>query len=481
MKQMIQNTTLFFCSLILTTLPAAAEVKLPSIIGDNMAIQQGCPVKVWGWASPEESVTVTLGSKSKTTAADKGGKWMLVLPAMKAGPQTYTMKITSKPKAGQEDSKPSAITVTNIIVGEVWIGSGQSNMEWPVKSSKDGGAEITTAAYPQIRLYVVPKKATGKPQDDINARWVECSPATVGDSSAVLYFFGRTLHKELKVPMGLITSAWGGTLIEPWTPLAAFEADAKLAAVAEEARKVSSQDNVSNKTPAGMYNAMINALTPYAIRGALWYQGESNIIEQNNNLYFEKMSALIGGWRKAWGLGDFPFLYVQLAPFQGYKPEGLPQMWEIQTKCLSIPNTGMAITSDITDNVGDIHPRNKQDVGARLALWALAKTYGKSKTVVSGPLFKAKQVKGDKIVLTFDHVGGGLISRDGKPLTSFSIAGEDNNFVDAKAEIVGNTVVVSSDKVLKPVAVRFAWSNVAIPNLCNKEGLPAGAFRTEAR
>jgi sialate O-acetylesterase len=282
------------------------------------------------------------------------------------------------------------------------------------------------------------------------------------------------------VPIGLIGSNWGGTRIEPWTPPVGFQMVPALKDIADNLSQFPSKNpdgKVNHQSPLALYNGMIHPLLPYAVRGAIWYQGESNNGE--GMLYHEKMKALIQGWRKVWNNESMPFYFVQLAPFRyGGDPTRLPGIWEAQTATLSVPHTGMAVTVDIS-NVADIHPRNKQDVGKRLALWALAKDYGKEGIVYSGPLYKSMKVEGNKIRLGFDHVGGGLVSRDGKPLSCFTIAGEDKNLVEAKAEIDGDAVVVSADAVAQPVAVRFGWHQEAEPNLSNKDGLPASPFRTD--
>ena len=288
------------------------------------------------------------------------------------------------------------------------------------------------------------------------------------------------MQQQLDVPVGLIGSNWGGTRIEPWTPPVGFQQVPALKEIADNLDKFPAKNadgKINHQSPLALYNGMIAPLVPYGIRGALWYQGESNNGEAM--LYFEKKKALIAGWRSIWNKPDLPFYFVQLAPFRyGGDPKNLAGIWEAQTATLSIPNTGMAVTVDIS-NLTDIHPKNKQDVGKRLALWALAQLYGKSDLVYSGPLYKSMAVEGNKIRLSFDHVGGGLVSRDGKPLNWFTIAGEDKNFVEAKAVIDGDSVVVSADSVANPVAVRFGWTQEAEPNLSNKAGLPASPFRTD--
>jgi sialate O-acetylesterase len=376
-------------------------------------------------------------------------------------------------------------------------------------------------------LFHVANKTAGHPLSDVDGQWRVCSPKNISTDnvwenwprgfSAVGYFFGRELHRELNVPVGLIDATWGGTPIEAWTPPVGFASVDELNDIlgqTEEAERnhekalrdamrkfeqwtPSAQGALEEKTlvpppppwpkhpfdnpkkPTGLYNAMIHPLVPFGIRGAIWYQGEANL--GDGMLYYKKMNALIGGWRKLWKRGDFPFYFVQLAPYRYRwglpRPYRLPEIWKAQTASLSIPNTGMAVTVDISD-LDDIHPKNKQDVGRRLALWALAKTYGRTGLVYSGPLYKSTVVEDDKIRISFEHVGSGLATGDGREPTWFEIAAEDGNFVQAKARIEGNTVVVWSDKVTEPKMVRFGWHEEAEPNLMNKEGLPAAPFRT---
>lgn len=454
---------------------ARADVKLPKVLASNMVLQQKMPVPFWGTAEPGEEVTVSIGDNKATTKAGADGKWSVKLKELSVG---APVEVLVKGK--------NEIKLTNVLVGEVWVASGQSNMEWSVAASNNPKEEIEAANYPNIRLFHVRKVPSVTPADEVvlDREWSECSPGTIPNFSAVAYFFGREIHKELKVPVGLINTSWGGTAIEPWTPIVGFESVESLKPVAEQAKaqQANPGDAKANAgAPTHLYNGMVYPLVPFAIRGALWYQGESN--RGQGVAYEQRMHALINGWRSVWNEGDFPFLFVQLAPYKYVKPPMtdpnnlLPQVWEAQTKTLAMKNTGMAVTTDIT-NLDDIHPRNKQDVGKRLALWALAKTYGKPNLVYSGPLYKSMKVEGNKIRIEFDHVGGGLKSRDGKPLSWFTIAGKDGDFVDATAVIDGNTVVVSSEKIADPAAVRFGWSELAEPNLMNAEGLPAGPFRT---
>ncbi len=418
---------------------ARADVKLPNVLASHMVVQRDRPLPIWGTAAPGEEVTVQCGQNSEKTKADDKGNWKVMLPAMKADGKSHKLTISGK----------NEIVLDDILIGEVWIGSGQSNMEWSLNSSSDAKEAIPAADQPKIRLLQVPKVQAPKPAFDVNAKWEVCSPKTVGRFSGVLYHFGLRLQKDLDVPIGLINSSWGGSPIEPWT--------------------------IDDKSSGGMYNGMIAPLQPFPVRGVVWYQGESNV--GNGLKYHDKKEALIKGWREKWGK-DLSFYYVQIAPFSGYGAGMLPPLWEGQVASLKLPRTGMVVTTDLVHNIRDIHPINKKDVGNRLALWALAKDYSKKDLVYSGPLYKGMKVEGDKIHLSFAHAGGGLKSRDGKPLSEFEIAGADGKFVKAEAEIKEDGVVVSAKGVDSPAQVRFGWRNIANPNLMNKEGLPASPFQT---
>ncbi len=502
----------------LTGASARAEVKLPAVFADHMVLQRDQAVPVWGWADDGEKVTVEFaGQKVEATAS--GGKWSASLAALKANGTGATFTVAGKNK----------IELSDVLVGEVWFCSGQSNMEMTVGGSNNSKDEVAGANNPLIRHFKVPHFTSDKPQDVVPTQggWQLTTPETVGNFTGVGYFFGRELQKELSVPIGLIGDNWGGTRIEPWIPPIGFQQEPALKSIADDLANLPKMGPVmvpetepaldkdgkpvlgrdgkpttkpvlgangrpkmipavdkdgkpvlgaQNQSALAIYNAMVHPLVPYAIRGALWYQGESNNGE--GMLYFEKMKALVGGWRKIWKEGDFPFLFVQLAPYRYNKPETLPAIWEAQTAALSIPNTGMAVITDVA-TVGNIHPPDKQTVGHRLALWALAKTYKKDVGSYASPLFDSLKIDGDKAKVSFKNADGGLKSRDGQPLTWFTIAGEDKKFVPAKAEIVGNAVVVSAPEVSKPAAVRFGWNEVAEPNLANAAGLPASPFRTD--
>lgn len=501
-------TILVLSGLVAFLSPAAhANIRLPSIIGDNMVLQAGDVARIWGWADPNEEISVTLGwqKTSWKVLAGADGKWSFKTDAPDAG-GPFEMTLKGK----------NTVTVKNILVGEVWVGSGQSNMQWPVNQSANAEQEIAAAAHPKIRLFYVERKVADKPQDDCKGSWVECSPQTVGDFSAALYFFGRDLHKELNVPVGLIHTSWGGTPAESWAspamlesdpvfepvvarykealanyPKAKKEYDEKMEQWKKDAEKAKADGTQAPRrpsepmgpdnpwAPAGLYNAMVAPLIPYTIRGAIWYQGESNAGRAYQ--YRDLFPAMIKSWWRAWPQGEFPFLYVQLANFMQTKDEPGDSAWaelrEAQLMTLEMADTGMAVIIDIGE-ADNIHPKNKQDVGKRLSLWALAKTYDE-KVEYSGPLYKSMDVKGNKIVLRFNHIGGGLVAKGGDALKGFAIAGQDKRFVWADATIEGDTVVVTSEKVAEPVAVRYAWADNPVCNLFNKAGLPASPFRTD--
>ena len=480
---------------------AAADVKLANLFVDHMVLQQGTPAPVWGTAAPNEAVTVSVAGQTAQATADASGKWVAKLPALQAGgPHELVVKGTNELK------------VADVMVGEVWIASGQSNMEWPIAAGSASDQEKASANYPAVRMFTVQKAVTGKPAADVatpnNAGWVVCTPNSVNVFSAVGYFFAKELHKSLGVPVGIIHTSWGGTPAESWARLDALAADPDLKPIVDrwnvslqsypqqidtwrqdadkaeaEGRPVPPvpQDPRANPWRAGgLYNAMISPLVPYGIKGAIWYQGESNANRAHQ--YRKLLPTMIKTWRDAWGQGEFPFLIVQLANFTPPPTEPGESDWaelrEAQTLTAKAPNNGQAVTIDIGD-AADIHPRNKEDVGKRLALVALAKSYGKSDVVYSGPEYQSMAVEGDKVRLRFAHAAGGLVVKDGGALKGFAVAGEDRKWHWAEATVDGESVVVRSDKVAKPVAVRYAWANNPPTNLYNKAGLPAVPFRTD--
>jgi len=449
--------------LIVLTTSLSAEVKLPKVFADHMVLQRGQDVAIWGWADPGEAVEISTPFEVQKIKAGDDGKWMTRLKPMKAGGP-----IELKLKGSNE------IVLKDVLVGDVWVCSGQSNMEWSVAASTNSQEEIANANHPNIRLFDVKKTPKIDPTEDVelDAPWLACTPESIPRFSAVAYFFGRKLHQEIDVPIGLISTNWGGTRIEPWTPPVGFEAVEAVKNIPQSINR----EEFNHGTPTTLYNGMVHGLVPFGIKGAIWYQGESN--RNDGMLYYEKMKALIAGWRSVFQQPDLPFYYVQLAPYiyGNSDPEILAKLWESQVATLAVPHTGMAVTTDIA-NLKDIHPKNKQDVGLRLALWALAKDYGKE-IVYSGPLYKSMKVEGNKVRLFFEHAKG-LKSSDEKPLSWFTIAGEDGKFVDATAMIDGDTIVVSSPDVGQPKVVRFGWHQEAEPNLVNGAGLPASPFRTD--
>ncbi len=473
---------------------ATADVKLPAIFGDNMVLQADKKVPVWGTAEPGEKIEVRVSidqaattaagnaasesvMQSKEATADDKGNWKVVLDALPASDEPIGFVVTGKNK----------LTIENVLVGEVWVASGQSNMEWPVKAANDPEKEIAEAKFPEIRLFQVTKAVSPKaPADDVEGHWAVCNPETVGSFSAVAYFFGREIQNATSRPVGLIGTYWGGTPAESWTSREKLESVESLKPLVTNwdtlAQKEGDEGDKAQKNPhhaATLYNGMLEPIIPFAIRGAIWYQGESNAGRAYQ--YRTLFPTMITDWRERWGQGDFPFLFVQLANFKQRKDQPADSDWaelrEAQSMTLELPKTGQAVIIDIGE-AGDIHPRNKQDVGKRLALAAMAVAYDKKDVVSSGPVLKDAKFEDDKAVLTFDHVGGGLEAKGGA-LKGFAIAGEDRVFKWADAKIEGDTIVVSSSEVKNPKAVRYAWADNPEATLYNAEGLPASPFRTD--
>jgi sialate O-acetylesterase len=468
---------------LLLALPAQAAVRLPAILSDHMVVQRAERVPVWGWADPGETVTVEMGSQRQQTRAGDNGRWRIDLDLRQAPAAPTSMTVRGADQA---------IVIEDVLVGEVWLASGQSNMEKPLgeqrgqKPTFDAAAEIAAASYPGIRLFKVKRKKAGQPLDDVAGAWVGCAPETIDaiKFSAAAYFFGQRLHKELGTAVGLIDATWGGTRIEPWTPVRGDSASGS-GALAGATGSSAAGSGANNDAPGQLFNGMIAGLAPHALRGVIWYQGESNILDTDDGpLYAPKMEALVGGWRGHWQR-DFPFYYVQVAPHLYHvlrqarvgDAEAAPRLWEAQADALRIPGTGMIVTTDLVDDLFDIHPRDKKNIGLRLANLALKQTYGRKEIVASGPVFRALAIEGSQAVVSFDH-GEGLAARDGKPLTWFSIAGSDGRYHPASAAIKDDKVVVASPRVPAPVAVRFGWDEAAQPNLVNGAGLPARPFRS---
>ncbi len=447
--------------------PIQTELLLPSVFSDNMVLQQKSEVEIWGWAELGEEVRIT-GSWNNAdaviTTANNYGRWKATIKTGEAG-GPYTLDFIGNRR----------ITLENVMLGEVWICSGQSNMEWCVNHGViNGEEEAANAGYPGIRIFHIPKIADEYPQRDCRSRWAECSPSTMRTSSAVGYFFGREIHQKLDVPVGLIVSAWGGSPAEIWLRKELVETDPDLHKAA--GRFCESQD-LPNQ-PGSAHNGMIAPLVPYGVAGAIWYQGESNV--QASQTYGKLFRKLIESWREDFG-EELPFYYVQIAPFKYELPEDKAYLLrEQQAEAMTIPNTGMVVISDLVDDVTDIHPPNKLDVGKRLANWALAETYGLPVKAYKSPVYKSMKIEKNKIRIFFHNADQGLFCPD-KKITHFRIAGDERKFVEAEAKIDGNTIVVSNKKIRQPVAVRFAFDNASIPNLYSKEGLPVSLFRTDNR
>jgi sialate O-acetylesterase len=506
---MIRTSPLLVVLLCLSLGPVArGDVKLPAIFGSHMVLQQGQNDRVWGTADADEEVTVRIAEQTKTAKAGADGKWSVTLdPLTAGGPHTISIK-------GHNE-----ITLEDVLVGEVWICSGQSNMQWDVAAANDPDLEALTAKFPKLRLISVPQVGTQEPQSDFKGQWEVCSPDAARHFSAVGYFFGRQLQQTLDVPVGLIDDAWGGSACEAWIrrdllaaneryqPLlarwdaiekrypedkAAYEAKlAEWKVAAEQAKAEGKQPPAApgnpdgqmrgNHRPANIYNGVLKPTIGYGIRGVIWYQGESNAARAYQ--YRDLFPLMISSWRQEWGIGDFPFYWVQLADFRQEKPEPSDSDWaelrEAQTMTMSkLPNTGEAVIIDLGE-AQDIHPRNKQDVAKRLARWALARDYGIDVPYHS-PQYKSMEKADGKLVLTFDHVGQGLKAFDVPEVRGFAVAGDDKKFVWAQAKIIGNDKIeISSEMVKEPVAVRYAWADNPVCNVYSRNGLPLSPFRTD--
>ncbi len=504
------------CCSLLAGFPAVrAEVKLPDVLRSGMVMQRDEPVALWGTADPAEAVQVKLGAATVKTVADAKGSWQVRLPAMAAG-GPHELSVTGK----------NTVTLTDILFGEVWLCAGQSNMSFPLKPFDfyDGVREdMAKADFPLLRLY-----------NPAEPGWKTCTPQAVGKFSATPFYFGRYLHQELKVPVGLVVCAQISTPIETWISPDEIKASVwgrkmiedrdsqALADAKDEYRKKMDEwkprkqawdmavafgledpgplpqkvvapaiISESERSFGGCFESLVEPVIPLAIRGFIWYQGEANLRDCN---YLDKMKTLVTSWRRRWNQDKMlPFYFVQIAPYSPFIDRTtLPRFWDVQAVAArEIPDSAVVCTIDIGDPPINIHPPNKRELGRRLGLVALARTYGRSDVVWSGPVFRGMKIEKNKARIRFDRVGGGLVSRDGKPLAWFQVSGDDKKFVEAKAEIEGDSVVVWSDGVQKPVAVRYAWHQTPgytlgtigptgpVPNLVNKEGLPAFPFRTD--
>ncbi len=509
----MKNTSSLLLALALALpLSLKAELKLPAIIGDNMVLQQKQTGKIWGWDTPGTDVTVTFGGQTKTTKADDKGRWTISIDPGAANDKPATMVIKGT----------STRELKNILVGEVWVCSGQSNMQFNVGSSTDSDLETATAKYPRIRLISVPQVGTQEPQDDFKGSWTECSPQTIPGFTAVGYFFGRSLHQILNVPVGLINNAWGGSAAEAWVRRDVLEKDPRFNRLMESARKneallqsPAAQENYKkalaawqerakaakaagkpfnerapgapdgwlrgNARPGNIYNGVLRPTIGFGIKGAIWYQGETNASRAFE--YRALFPRMIQHWREEWQQGDFPFYWVQLADFRDEKPEPVESDWaelrEAQTMTQSaVKNGGQAVIIDIGEGK-DIHPKNKRDVGERLVRWALARDYG-VKVIYRSPEFKSMKVEGNKAIVSFDTFGSSLQTFDTKEIKGVAVCGEDKHWVWADATVAGpDKIAASSPKVAKPVAVRYAWADNPVCNLFNKEWLPVTPFRTD--
>lgn len=506
---------LFLPVVILSVSFAEAKLKLPALVSDHMVLQQEAKANIWGWAEPGEKVSVKFGDQTASTTTGPDKKWSVRLEGLKAG-ASGDLTITGEDTA----------VVKDVLVGEVWIGSGQSNMEWIVQNSGNAEAEKAAANYPQIRMFTVKKAASDTVKDDCVGTWQVCTPETVGTFSAVGYFFSRDLHQKLKVPVGFIHTSWGGTPAEFWAPASVLarnpdfkfyfdrwerlksdyprakaawdEAIAKWKVTAEQAKAENKPVPPAPRAPQGgdayggpgcLWNGMIEPVLPYTIQGVTWYQGESNASNEDDATRYRALfPTMILTWRNAWAQGglassdnpEFPFLFVQLANFRQRYNDPVDSNWarlrESQLMTLELPHTGMAVAIDIGEE-NDIHPKNKQEVGRRLALSAVAQVYYID-TEYSGPIYSGYQEEDNRIRLSFRNANGLKASDDGK-IKGFAIAGDDKKFVWADVKIDGDHVLISSPQVPKPVAVRYAWADNPECNLVNDAGLPASPFRTD--
>jgi sialate O-acetylesterase len=506
--QMKHKRHLLLLWLLVQSLTLHAEIKPNALFADHLVLQRDKPVPIWGTADAAEKITVSFAGQVKTTEADAKGQWRVTLDPIPASSEPHELNFKSE---------ISNFKFTDVLVGDVWICSGQSNMERQLglRSGQqplvNWEQEAASANYPHIRHFAVDRKFADTPQLETKGAWEVCSPATVPNFTAVGYYFGRDLHQKLKIPIGLIHASWGGTPAEAWTRTEALQtslpevSDAQKKAVAEypatlekyhaeeslllatwekavaEAKAAGKPEprkpgpprdpSTGQNRPSVLFNGMISPLLPVAMRGVIWYQGESNA---GRALQYQTLfPLLIADWRQQWQQGEFPFFFVQIAPFKGQNPE-IREAQLLTWK--KTPNTAMVVTADVGD-AEDIHPTRKEPVGQRLALAARALVYGEN-IVYSGPVYESVTIKGNRAVLRFTHLGGGLVAKDGE-LKGFTIAGSDQKFVPAQAKIEGDQIVVSAPEIPAPVAVRYGWANVPEVNLFNQAGLPASPFRTD--
>lgn len=490
--------------LLFSLVPALfADVRLPKIFSSHMVVQRDRPIHIWGWAEPDEAVTVTFGSESAPATANELGGWSVYLPAMAAGgPFDFTI-------AGR-----NRIVLEDVLVGDVWFASGQSNMEMPLKgfpgaSIKNGASEIAQASNPKLRLFLANKKASPIPLADLpgDVSWAVCTPETAANFSAAAYFFGREIMARENVPIGLIDSTWGGTPAEAWISLEGIAADSALMPIfAARAQMVNEQANLPNVVeaekradakahaehrpppshpwrpdpgswdPSWLYNGMVAPFVPFSIKGVIWYQGEANTGPERAFLYHRVFETLISDWRAHWAEGDFPFLFVQISSYNAGPEEiGWPAVRDAQRRSLALRNTGMAVTIDV-GNPDNVHPADKETVGSRLALAARAIAYGEQ-VEYSGPAFRQVSGAPAELRVWFDHADG--LSAHGPSVNGFEISGDDRHFLPAQARIDGASVVLSNSQIPAPKYARYDWRNVPDGNLYNAAGLPASPFTSE--
>lgn len=494
-----------FCLSVLTLFPsiARADVRLPALFSDHLVLQRGKPVPVWGWADAGEAVNVAIAGQKAETMAGSDGKWRVTLQPLDTA-EGLELRVTGK----------NALTISDVLVGEVWLGSGQSNMAMTVSRCNNVAAEQEAAKLPHIRMFTVTAGSAITPQEECKGQWVVCSPETVGSFSATAYFFGRELHRELKVPVGLINSSVGGTAIESWTDLEVLQKDAELKPILDDWENRSAAYNAAGAQlqyeralakwkdkaaaartqgtpvprrpqapvpprqdrnhPGNLFNGKIAPLLPFAIRGVIWYQGENNTRPETAELYHELLTLLITDWRIRWGEPELPFAWVQLPNFTAPESRNWPAVRAGMLETLEQPHTGMAIALDIGDPK-DIHPKNKQEIGRRLSLWALHDIYGKD-VVPSGPIPIGAVREGQSLEVRFKYADGGLQLRGEH--AGFEVAGADGDWKPAEARVENDTLTLSSPDVERPVAARYAWSNNPTAVLFNEAGLPATPFRT---
>lgn len=462
--------TLKLCLLALALITKlSAKLEIPSIFGDSMVLQQNSENAIWGWADAGATVELLWQDQKLKAQADADGYWRTQLPTGAASFDAHTLVI----KSG-----PAELHISDILIGEVWLCSGQSNMQWTVSNSADAQLEKAAAHHPTIRMITVPKVGTQIPQKDFKGNWQRCTPETVSQFSAVAYYFGRQLQQSLQIPIGLIACSYGGSAAEAWVQRSTLESDPRFAT--ELSWWKAREANFDYHRPGNLWAGMLQPVIGYGIRGTIWYQGESNAGRAHK--YKELFSLMIREWRQAWGQGDFPFYWVQLADFKAESSQPQKSAWaelrEAQTQTLELPNTGQAVIYDLGEG-RDIHPRNKQGVGKRLARIALARDYGLQVSYLN-PQFKSMAIEGDKITLSFEHVGSHLYTFDVKTAIGFVVAGEDQVWHPATAQLTNNsTIEVVCDQVPNPVAVRYAWADNPIANVYSREGLPLTPFRSD--